>query len=284
MPTHRARSIPAVQRLTGTIAACVAAAVLIGAPLSVRPAQAGDVPTFAVDASWPKPLPNNWILGQVAGIAVDEQGHIWIIQRPRTLTDDEKARSPRAAAHQMLRPGAAGAGVRSRRQPAALLGRPRRRLSVVRATSTASTSTRRQRLARRQPNDDDQILKFTPDGKFLLQIGKIAPARAATTPRGSAGPPMVTVDKDANEIYVADGYGNQRVIVFDATTGAFKRTGAPTASRRTTTSMPPYDPKRQLRSSSAIRCIASSSSMTGWSMSATAPTTASRCSRRTAPS
>ena len=54
---------------------------------------AADVPKFQVDASWPKPLPNNWILGQVGGITVDSQGHIWVIHRPRSLTDDEKGAS-----------------------------------------------------------------------------------------------------------------------------------------------------------------------------------------------
>ena len=47
-------------------------------------------PRYAVDPYWPKPLPNNWILGQVGGITVDWQGHIWVIHRPRSLTDDEK--------------------------------------------------------------------------------------------------------------------------------------------------------------------------------------------------
>jgi hypothetical protein len=60
------------------------------APALSRAAYAGDIPTFAVDAAWPKPLPNNWILGQVGGITVDWQGHIWLIHRPRSLTDDEK--------------------------------------------------------------------------------------------------------------------------------------------------------------------------------------------------
>ena len=95
--------------------------------LPARP-HAGDVPTFAVDASWPKPLPNNWILGQVGGITVDAQGHIWVIHRPRSLTDDEKGAALTPAALEMLRVGAAGARVRRRRQSAALLGRPRRRL------------------------------------------------------------------------------------------------------------------------------------------------------------
>src|SRR5260370_17126733 len=72
------------------ITVCMAACALIGASALQHKAYAGDIPTFAVDASWPKPLPNNWILGQVGGITVDAQGHIWVIHRPRSLTDDEK--------------------------------------------------------------------------------------------------------------------------------------------------------------------------------------------------
>src|SRR6266702_5454465 len=52
---------------------------------------AQQVPRFAVDPSWPKQLPNNWILGQIGGIAVDSHDHIWVYQRPRTLTDEERA-------------------------------------------------------------------------------------------------------------------------------------------------------------------------------------------------
>ncbi|MBI4594314.1 MAG: hypothetical protein HY728_08870, partial [Candidatus Rokubacteria bacterium] len=46
------------------------------------------VPRFSVDPFWPKPLPNRWLLGQVSGVAVDANDHVWIIQRPRTLTED----------------------------------------------------------------------------------------------------------------------------------------------------------------------------------------------------
>jgi len=53
-------------------------------------ARAEDIPRFQVEPFWPKPLPDNWILGQVAGIAVAPNDHIWIIHRPRTLVDDEK--------------------------------------------------------------------------------------------------------------------------------------------------------------------------------------------------
>ncbi len=56
-------------------------------PLAAQ--QAGGVPQFQVDPFWPKPLPNNWILGQVSGVAVDRHNHIWIIHRPRSLSDRE---------------------------------------------------------------------------------------------------------------------------------------------------------------------------------------------------
>ena len=70
---------------------------------------------------------------------------------------------------------------------------------------------------------DGHILKFTHDGKFVLQIGKPGPqtGSADTTRLGRTRtmPPSI----ETNEIYVADGYGNHRVIVFDADTGAYKR-------------------------------------------------------------
>jgi len=49
----------------------------------------GKTPNFVVDPSWPQPLPNNWILGQIGGLYVDPHDHIWIYNRPRTLTNEE---------------------------------------------------------------------------------------------------------------------------------------------------------------------------------------------------
>ena len=92
-------------------------------------------------------------------------------------------------------------------------------------------------------NDDSQILKFTPDGKFVLQIGKIAPAKGSNDTTQLGRPAEVTVDKDANEVYIADGYGNRRVIVFDATTGAYKRHWGAYGKPPNDDKQPPYDPK-----------------------------------------
>src|SRR5690349_1259593 len=85
--TSTPNRVHAPVRFAAALSLAFAAAALLVLP---RAASAGDVPTFAVEASWPKPLPNDWIMGQVGGMTVDSQGHVWVIQRPRSLADDEK--------------------------------------------------------------------------------------------------------------------------------------------------------------------------------------------------
>src|SRR5215210_9256025 len=67
-------------------AAPIAAGVLIAQSRTTTP---GRVPTFRVDPFWPKPLPNRWILGAVAGVAVDARDHVWVTHRPSTLQPNE---------------------------------------------------------------------------------------------------------------------------------------------------------------------------------------------------
>ena len=70
---------------------------------------------------------------------------------------------------------------------------------------------------------DSMIMKFTQDGKFLMQIGKPGGSRGSNDTENLRLPAKIFVDKDTNEVYVADGYGNHRVIVYDADTGKYKR-------------------------------------------------------------
>ena len=240
---HRARSIPAVQHLSRTIFAGLTAAMLIGVAAMPRAALAGDIPTFAVEASWPKPLPNNWILGQVGGISTDAQGHIWVFQRPRSLTDDEKAAAlnpPRTKccvpAPPVLEFDADGNLLRS-------WGGPGEGYQWFGNEHGIEVDDRGFVWLTGNAADDSQILKFTQDGKFVLQIGKIAPAKGSNDTTQLGRPAEVTVDKDANEVYVADGYGNRRVIVFDATTGAYKRHWGAYGKPPNDDKQSPYDPK-----------------------------------------
>jgi DNA-binding beta-propeller fold protein YncE len=93
-------------------------------------------------------------------------------------------------------------------------------------------------------NKDSQILKFTLDGKFLMQIGRSGQSKGSNDTANLGSPADINVDVAAREVYVADGYRNRRVIVFDSMTGAYKRHwgayGKPPSDEMT----PPYDPAR----------------------------------------
>jgi DNA-binding beta-propeller fold protein YncE len=74
-----------------------------------------------------------------------------------------------------------------------------------------------------EPYVDNMVLKFTQDGKFLMQIGKPGRSKGSNDAENLRRPAKIFVDAQTNEAYVADGYGNHRVIVFDAETGKYKR-------------------------------------------------------------
>src|SRR5204863_4872019 len=93
-------------------------------------------------------------------------------------------------------------------------------------------------------NQGNTVEKWSKDGKFLMQVGKNGASKGNTDTENFANPAEVSVDDAANEIYVADGYGNKRVIVLDATTGKFKRMwgayGKPPSDARNEA----YDPEK----------------------------------------
>ena len=144
-------------------------------------------PRFEVDPLWPKPLPNHWVLGQTIGVWVDTDDHVWIVHRSSaTLADNEKGIEKKTA--DVLRGRAAGPRVRSGGQPAAALGRSGRRATNGPTATTASSSiTRATSGLAATAAPDSHILKFTKDGKFLLQIGKKGARRKAGAARRQSG-------------------------------------------------------------------------------------------------
>lgn len=205
------------------------AALAVIALFAVAPhTYAGEVPRFEVDASWPKPLPNNWTIGQVGGITTDSQGHIWVIHRPKSLTDDEKGAAltpPRSKccvpAPPVLEFDVDGNLLRSwGGPPSANAGES---YEWVGREHGIEVDDKGFVWLTGNADNDNVAMKFTGDGKFVMQIGKIGPTKGSNDTTQLGKPAEITFEKEANELYVADGYGNRRVIVFDATTGDYKR-------------------------------------------------------------
>jgi DNA-binding beta-propeller fold protein YncE len=90
--------------------------------------------------------------------------------------------------------------------------------------------------------NDNMVLKFTRDGKFLMQIGKPASSKGSNDIANLRLPAKTFIDKEANEVYVADGYGNHRVIVFDAETGKYKRHWGAYGNKPEDADLGRYDP------------------------------------------
>jgi DNA-binding beta-propeller fold protein YncE len=89
---------------------------------------------------------------------------------------------------------------------------------------------------------DSMIMKFTQDGKFLMQIGKVGGSKGSNDTENLRLPAKIFVDKNTNEVYVADGYGNHRVIVFDAETGKYKRHWGAYGNKPEDANLGPYNP------------------------------------------
>jgi len=213
--------------------------------LFAAPLAAAEAPKYEVDAAWPKPLPNAWIMGQAAGVSVDESDHVWVVQRPKTLTEDEKAAALDPPRSKCCKPAPA---VLEFDQSGALLrswGGPGQGYDWPANEHGIYVDSKGFVWLAGNGETDGQVLKFTKDGKFVLQIGKSGPQTNSRPGQGYDWPANMSVDAQANEIYIADGYYNHRVIVFDSDTGAFKRMWGAYGKPPTDDRLPAYDPAAQ---------------------------------------
>jgi hypothetical protein len=218
-------------------------APLAGLFSAASPIRAQQPPRFKVDAAWPLELPNNQIMGQVGGLAVDSHDHIWVLQRPGTDTPDElgAAQTPQRSlccftAKPVLEFDASGKLLNAWGGPGQGYDWPKSEHGIhvdgndnvwVGGNSPA----------------DRMVLKFTREGRFLMQIGKPSTDPMDSSRTDILGRPAgIDVDESAHEVYIADGYGNKRVIIFDSETGAFKRLWGAYGNKPSDTDAGPYAP------------------------------------------
>ena len=222
----------------------MAAALTIAVLALLMPALAEEVPQFRVEPFWPKPLPNNWILGQVAGIAADKYDRIWVVHRPLTLTPRERAAEQNppeakccAAAPPVLVFDTSGNLLRHWGGPGQGYQWPENEHGIFIDDNDFVW------LAG-NGKKDGQLLKFTIDGKFVLQIGKQGDGNDSNATDRLGSPADVAVDVLAKEVFAADGYANRRVAVFDSETGAYKRHWGAYGEKPSDEKQPRYDPAK----------------------------------------
>jgi hypothetical protein len=213
-------------------------------------------PIFEVDPLWPKPLPNHWLLGSAIGVSVDDQDHIWIIHRSSaTLNNNERGLElPRptgeccAGAPPVLEFDSAGNLLRH-------WGGPGEGYEWPASNHGITIDYKGNVWIGGNGGPDSHVLKFTKDGKFLMQVGRLGAhpgkpnQQGQPTWVGSSNDPnnfgrvaKIFVDPKANEAYLADGYINKRVAVIDADSGKVKRYWGAYGNKPDDTDLGPYNP------------------------------------------
>ena len=183
----------------------------------------GSVPKFELDPYWPKPLPNKWITGQIPGIAVDSHDHIWVIHRPKTIRDQEKGASLHPPTAECCFPAPPVLEFDMEGNLLQSWGGPGEGYEWPENEHGIFVDYKDNVWIGGNGDGDAQILKFTDKGKFLLQIGHKGQSKGSNDTENLGKPAAMFVYPKTDELFVADGYANRRVIVFDAETGAYKR-------------------------------------------------------------
>jgi DNA-binding beta-propeller fold protein YncE len=233
-------------------------------------------PRFEVDPMWPKPLPNHWVIGSVIGVSADSNDHIWIIHREGALEAKEKYATwnPPAAeccvpAPPILEFNEAGDLIGHWGGPGQGYDWPASNHGIDVDYKGNVWIGGNGRGPQPPPGDeskagasrtfhDSMVLKFTQSGEFLMQIGKPNQSKGSNDVANLGLPAKTMVDPKTNELYVADGYGNRRVIVYDADTGKYKRHWGAYGHKPDDTQLPPYNPSdppaQQFRN--PVHCVA----------------------------
>jgi DNA-binding beta-propeller fold protein YncE len=257
-PMKERRVMGGVALAAGVVALAAGAFVLKNVA-SAQQKPMVEVPIFEVDPLWPKPLPDEGLLGMSIGVSVDAQDNVWIVHRgSQTLNNNEKGAElnpPIADCCRSAKPVLAfnqdGDLVRS-------WGGPGQGYEWPESMHGIHIDYKGNVWLGGNGAKDSQILKFTQDGKFLLQSGHYGKNAGSNDPENFGRVAQIYIDPKTNEGFVADGYRNRRLAVIDPDTGKIKRWWGAYGNKPNDDQQPPYDPNaaalQQFRS--PVHCVA----------------------------
>jgi len=221
--TSRAWTLPLLLLLVAAGSACAAGSSDGGATGAAPVVDDGGVPTFVVDPSWPREMPNLWIMGAVTSVFVDADDHVWVTHLPETLTPEETSVVQDPPLGTCCVPAPVVVEFDADGNVVQGWGNP--------ATQDPTEFPRNAHGLFVDHNDfvwigsyrHHRVMKFTRDGQPVMTIGEYDNNAGSNDPDLLGGPAGIWVDPATNEVYIADGYRNRRVAVYDGETGEYKR-------------------------------------------------------------
>ena len=208
-------------------AACTAGGGGAGAPMDMASDPAvtdpSMAPMFEVDPFWPKPLPNHWLLGSTIGVAVDSRDHVWIIHRGNLAPNEIPSQQDPPIADECCSAAPPVLEFDPEGNLAGSWGGPGAGYTWPASNHGIVVDHMDNVWIGGNGGGDSHVLKFSRSGDFLLEVGEPGNGVNSMAENHFSRVAKVQYDGPANEIYLADGYGNKRVAVIDASTGAIKR-------------------------------------------------------------
>ena len=220
--------------LRAAIATVALASITMTAETGANAQTATSYPIFKVDPDWPKEMPHGYFFGQIAGLTEDSHGNIWVISRPRSVIpqlDEPPQEASGVPAPSVVEFDASGKFLRGWGGPFMMSEAERAKFDwpvqehgiAVDAQDRVWICGNGRDRNGKSGKDDNQCLQFTADGKFLMQVGHSGQSKGSLDTENFNHAAWPVYWPKTNELFIADGYVNRRVIVLDADTGKFKR-------------------------------------------------------------
>ena len=206
------------------------------------PTTGDGAPMFEVDPFWPKPLPNHWLLGSTIGVAVDSRDHVWVVHRGNLAANEMPAALDPPFAAECCFPAPPILEFDQEGNLVGHWGGPGEGYDWPDSNHGIALDNMDNVWIGGNGGADSHVLKFTRTGDFLLQVGEHdheGPDSLSTTRYSQVA--KVRYDASANEVYIADGYGNRRVAVVDADSGELKRFWGAYGNEPDDAELPRYD-------------------------------------------
>jgi DNA-binding beta-propeller fold protein YncE len=245
--TNRRKVILGVALVTAITALGIGQAAL-RASAETQGSQAVQAPMFEVDPLWPKPLPNHWVLGNVIGVGVDSRDHVFIVHRQQSVLDlgPESGAATNPPVSECCVPAPPVLEFDPEGNLVASWGGEGQGYTWPTSIHGITLDHKDNVWIGGNGGGDSHILKFTRDGRLIMQIGAAGQPVNSLDSSHFGRVAKVSIDAAANEAYVADGYGNRRVAVIDMETGKLKRFWGAYGNVPSDTHLPPYDPDAPL--------------------------------------